>query len=562
MSIPAAPRTTCSPTWPSSIQTAAGCPSTSSASCAGRSGALRRHVAAAHPGTRAGAAAHVPVARADPGRRAGHHGHPGPVAAPARHAGCRDDRRAARGPRPAHRLHAGTSSGSLRPGARRALQLRRCAAAQAHARHRSTRRWSAVSTSSPRTLPASASASSPTGSSGSRSPCARCCGTDTATRTPRPGPRLLQARTRRFYRIRELHQLRCQAFGPHLTCLARLRRGRAGRAPVTRVRVPGGPARLRRRAAGISRHVCRRTSGSSWISSPGGPANGGTPTPMAAELADLLARTDFGRMLHRLDITVTSASGPDPERTGRGASAHPALHLPSRRCRFQRGSAVPQHAPDDRRTPRPVAAVELQAAAVAKRRGCLPVPRGRPREPQGRAPDRDRRGSRPHPARDSAGRIIGFPHLEGMLAQALADIRHALGRQPPRQRPLSNRVILYVRPTWDIPTGTWRRRGAPAGADAPQALAWRRSRSGSACWTPATGESRDAVLDVENVADRAVTVRVRPPADRPIRPLTEYKQKLLRSQRLGVPYPYELIRMLTPPRGCARRLPGGRVHRV
>ena len=69
------------------------------------------------------------------------------------------------------------------------------------------------------------------------------------------------------------------------------------------------------------------------------------------------------------------------------------------------------------------------------------------------------------PARDSAGRTIGFPHLEGVLAQALADIRHALGRRPPKQRPLSNRVILYVRPTWDIASGNLARRGAPAGAD-------------------------------------------------------------------------------------------------
>jgi len=73
----------------------------------------------------------------------------------------------------------------------------------------------------------------------------------------------------------------------------------------------------------------------------------------------------------------------------------------------------------------------------------------------------------------------------------------------------------------------------------------------------ATGEIRDAVLDVENIADRAVTVRVRPLADRPIRPLTEYRQKVLRSERFGVPYPYELIRMLTPPVGAPADFPAG-----
>ena len=72
-----------------------------------------------------------------------------------------------------------------------------------------------------------------------------------------------------------------------------------------------------------------------------------------------------------------------------------------------------------------------------------------------------------------------------------------------------------------------------------------------------SGETVDAVLDVENIADRAVTVRFRQPADQPIRTLTEYRQKVLRSERLGVPYPYELIRMLTPPVGASADLPAG-----
>ena len=59
-------------------------------------------------------------------------------------------------------------------------------------------------------------------------------------------------------------------------------------------------------------------------------------------------------------------------------------------------------------------------------------------------------------ARDSAGGIIGYPLLEGILAQAFADMRGALRGQPHRQRPLRNRVMLYVRPVWDIPTVIWR----------------------------------------------------------------------------------------------------------
>ena len=160
------------------------------------------------------------------------------------------------------------------------------------------------------------------------------------------------------------------------------------------------------------------------------------------------------------------------------------------------------------------------------------------------------------PARDSAGRVIGFPHLEAMLTQAFADIRHALGRQPPERRPPSSRVILYVRPTWEIAPGAWRdlaHRLAPVARGLGLEKITVRIRMPD----QAGGEGHDAVLDVENVTERAVSVRIRPLSDRPIQPLTEYKQKLLRAQRLGVPYPYELIRMLTPPRGAAADFPAG-----
>ena len=160
------------------------------------------------------------------------------------------------------------------------------------------------------------------------------------------------------------------------------------------------------------------------------------------------------------------------------------------------------------------------------------------------------------PARGSSGRTIGFPHLEGVLAQTLADLRHARGRRPPKQRQLSNRVILYVRPAWDIAPGTWRgvaHRLAPMAAGLGLEKVTARIRMLDAV----SGETKEAVLDVENIADRAVTVRFRQPADQPIRTLTEYRQKVLRSERLGVPYPYELIRMLTPPVGASADLPAG-----
>ncbi len=117
-------------------------------------------------------------------------------------------------------------------------------------------------------------------------------------------------------------------------------------------------------------------------------------------------------------------------------------------------------------------------------------------------------------------------------------------------------MILYVRPAWEVDPEALRSiadRLAPLTIGLGLEKITVRIRS----LDRATGESRDAVLDIGDVTERTVTVRVRPISGQPIRTLTEYQQKLLRSQRLGMPYPYEIIRMLTPPRVAAADFPAG-----
>src|SRR6266496_719084 len=103
--------------------------------------------------------------------------------------------------------------------------------------------------------------------------------------------------------------------------------------------------------------------------------------------------------------------------------------------------------------------------------------------------------------------------------------------------------------------------GRSRGAD-PNGITWT-SRGGRCAGTwlriPENGELREAVVHMEGLGERGGTTRVRPPGDAPIRPLTEYRQKVLRAQRVAAPYPYELIRMLTPPPGSeGTDFPAGR----
>jgi len=368
--------------------------------------------------------------------------------------------------------------------------------------------------------------------------------------------RLLEARIRRYYRIHELSGLRCQVFGRHLTFLADYadkaldgQRVHLVSAYVPLAELPTFAGELRAHLRGVPAGRPVVVDIESWRDEPFIAAE-----DMAAELADLLKRSRFGRDLHRLDITVTSQSGDVDHaeehlrtehftyrQTADGfaedllfRNMHPMLAERLDLWRLSNFSLERQTSAED------VYLFRAVAHANPKDERLIAL-----------AEVRDLTA-----ARDSEGRVIGYPHMEGMVTQALADIRRGLDGRPPKQRPLSNRVVLYVRPVWDIPTGTWRslaHRLAPLAAGIGLEKVAVRIHTADAV----AGERREAILDVENVEDGAVTVRVRQPNDQPIRPLTEYKRKLLRSQRLGVPYPYELIRMLTPPVGAPSDFPAG-----
>ncbi|MGZ6797328.1 MAG: ATP-binding protein [Nocardioidaceae bacterium] len=158
------------------------------------------------------------------------------------------------------------------------------------------------------------------------------------------------------------------------------------------------------------------------------------------------------------------------------------------------------------------------------------------------------------PLRDSTG-ATSYPWLGRMGLQALAAMRAASTEFPPRERPRANRIVLYVRPPWDVPPESWTRLArtfAPLaeGADLEKVLLRVR--------IPEPGKPpRDAILEVQGVGGHGVTVRERPLGDEPVRPLTPYVQKVLVAQRFGVPYPYEIVRMLTPGPGTSADFPPG-----
>ena len=150
------------------------------------------------------------------------------------------------------------------------------------------------------------------------------------------------------------------------------------------------------------------------------------------------------------------------------------------------------------------------------------------------------------PVRDKAGRVVHLPHLERMLAEAIAAIRQYQSRRPPNKRLFWNRIFLYVWPTLNLKPDEVNdivHRLAPStdGLGLEQVVVRVRIPS------PRTGELRDTVMRISAPGDAGLLMTFRPAAKlQPMKPLTSYDQKVVKMRQRGLLYPYEIIRMLTP----------------
>jgi acetyl-CoA carboxylase carboxyltransferase component len=157
------------------------------------------------------------------------------------------------------------------------------------------------------------------------------------------------------------------------------------------------------------------------------------------------------------------------------------------------------------------------------------------------------------PVRDEMGRIIQLPHLERMLTEAIAGMRLFQSRRPTHQRLYWNRILLYVWPPLSIQREELRemvRRLAPA----TQGLGLEQVVVRARIPNPETGELRDMVIRISSPTGRGILITFRPAEQHmePLKPLAEYEQKVVRMRQRGLIYPYEIIKMLTPPQKHTR----------
>ena len=370
-----------------------------------------------------------------------------------------------------------------------------------------------------------------------------------ANSDPRFRQVLLEVYARRFYRTRELRNFRFAAHGRHQVCAVDYEWGNKHiHLMVACARIDELPELLLSVASLVEAADPGREVVVDIVTWRVGEQPDADDT--SAELKALLEATPFGRVPWRVDVTVTSMAGSAPEhfRTQHMTyrpreeggfdedplyrNLHPMLgkrldlwrlanfrleRLPSAEDVYL-FHGVARENPKDHRL-----------FALAEVRDLTVVP-------------------------DEVGSPT-YPWLERMGLQALAAMRQVLAGFAPRERPVANRIVLYVQPPWHVPRETW-----PTLAEslAPLAEGAGLEKVVLRVRIPEPDGLRDSVLHVEGMGGGGVTVREQPPGDEPVRPLTRYRQKVLVAERFGVPYPYEIVRMLAAASGTSADFPPGR----
>jgi hypothetical protein len=328
------------------------------------------------------------------------------------------------------------------------------------------------------------------------------------TADPRLRRALLEVYTRRFYRVRELSDPTFTTTLGWLLCTADYA---AGDRRIHLVTAYAAVEELPSLSRAVATHLRRSDPSRDVVVDVAAWRHGETADidAVAAELGKLLAGCDFGRTLSRLDLTVTTVRGSAPERF----RTH---HLTFR----QHDGGFVEDALF--RNLHPMLAVRLDLWRLSK----FQLERLRSAEDVYVFHGVARDNPKDHrlfalaevrdmtPARDATG-PVRYPRLELMGLLTLSAMREALSAFDERERPAANRIVLYVRPPWNLTPDAWQelaRSLAPLAAGAGLEKVVLRVR---------LPDGRDSVLHVEGLGT-GVTVHERPPGQEPIRPLSPY----------------------------------------
>ncbi len=151
------------------------------------------------------------------------------------------------------------------------------------------------------------------------------------------------------------------------------------------------------------------------------------------------------------------------------------------------------------------------------------------------------------PLRETDGRLVALPTVENAVTACLDAIRAIAIQRPQNKRYDTNRIIMYVWPPVELSTdevNTVMQRILPTtvGAGLEEVVFLARQRT-------TAGDLAEMEFRISLDPAHRARVHVGPPSSEPLRPLDDYRQKVLRAAQRGTVYPYELTGLLAGPDG-------------
>ena len=146
----------------------------------------------------------------------------------------------------------------------------------------------------------------------------------------------------------------------------------------------------------------------------------------------------------------------------------------------------------------------------------------------------------------ASGRLTALPEVERVLAACLDGIRGAQAGRSARQRLNGNHVFLSVSPPLALPTDEVL---AVARTLAPMTAGLGLEEVAILVRLAGDDEERDAAVRISYQPGAGMTVRLTDPPAEPVAPLDAYAQKVLAARRRGTVFPYELVPLLAGPGG-------------
>lgn len=160
------------------------------------------------------------------------------------------------------------------------------------------------------------------------------------------------------------------------------------------------------------------------------------------------------------------------------------------------------------------------------------------------------------PTRDATGRVVELPQVERAFLESVAALRRAQTRRPFAERSFWNRIVIDLWPAVRMSAEELNEivhRLGPHTVGLGLEKVVVRGRIPD----PATDELVDWVLEISDPSGGAPAVRFRKPSERPLKTLRPYARRVIELRRRGLPYPYEILRLLAPPADASGPFPPG-----